>query len=227
MCGRRVRLEGEGRVDVHIAAILLPQGFCTRPTTWESFPEKGAGALAVRSVLGNGGESRRNSFPPPRGVRGKCKRRRVCMSKKGKAAAGVTVAAALAVTVGAGAAVAADMGYAPTTLGNSAYTNQVDVRNDCTVQAVRYTSCISNQNADSVDNAEGLSVKIGDASGDVSPIVVTNSLGKDIKELTFRTSDESSYPGNQLSATLADGQSAGWAFEYAYGERSYRSFLIT
>lgn len=43
------------------------------------------------------------------------------MSKKGKVAAGVTVAAALAVTVGAGAAVAADMGYAPTTLGNSAY----------------------------------------------------------------------------------------------------------
>lgn len=143
------------------------------------------------------------------------------MSKKGKAAVGVTVAAALAVTVGAGAAVAADMGYAPTTLGNSAYTNQVDVRNDYTVQAMRYTSCISNQNADSVDNAEGLSVKLGDASGDVSPIVVTNSLGKDIKEFTFKTSDESSYPGNQLSATLADGQSAGWAFEYAYGERSY------
>ena len=86
---------------------------------------------------------------------------------------------------------------------------------------MRYTSCISNQNADSVDNAEGLSVKLGDASGDVSPIVVTNSLGKDIKEFTFKTSDESSYPGNQLSATLADGQSAGWAFEYAYGERSY------
>ena len=111
------------------------------------------------------------------------------MSKKGKAAAGVTVAAALAVTVGAGAAVAADMGYAPTTLGNSAYTNQVDVRNDYTVQAMRYTSCISNQNADSVDNAEGLSVKLGDASGDVSPIVVTNSLGKDIKEFTFKASD--------------------------------------
>lgn len=120
------------------------------------------------------------------------------MSKKGKAAAGVTVAAALAVTVGAGAAVAADMGYAPTTLGNSAYTNQVDVRNDYTVQAMRYTSCISNQNADSVDDAEGLSVKLGDASGDVSPIVVTNSLGKDIKELTFKTSDESSYPGTSF-----------------------------
>ena len=97
------------------------------------------------------------------------------MSKKGKAAVGVTVAAALAVTVGAGAAVAADMGYAPTTLGNSAYTNQVDVRNDYTVQAMRYTSCISNQNADSVDNAEGLSVKLGDASDDVSPNVLTNT----------------------------------------------------
>lgn len=143
------------------------------------------------------------------------------MSKKGKAAAGVTVAAALAVSMGAGAAIAADTSYAPTTLGNSAYTNQVDARNDYTVQAVRYTSSISNQNADSVAEAQGLSAQIGSASGDASPIVVTNSLGKDIKEFTFRTSDAQSYPGNQLSGTLSDGQSAGWAFTYDYGERSY------
>ena len=143
------------------------------------------------------------------------------MSKKGKAAAGVTVAAALAVSMGAGAAIAADTSYAPTTLGNSAYTNQVDARNDYTVQAVRYTSSISNQNAETVAEAQGLSAQIGSASGDVSPIVVTNSLGKDIKEFTFRTSDTSSYPGNQLSGTLSDGQSAGWAFTYDYGERSY------
>ena len=68
------------------------------------------------------------------------------MSKKGKAVAGATVAAALAVSMGAGAAIAADTSYAPTTLGNSAYTNQVDARNDYTVQAMRYTSSISHQN---------------------------------------------------------------------------------
>lgn len=143
------------------------------------------------------------------------------MSKKGKAVAGATVAAALAVSMGAGAAIAADTSYAPTTLGNSAYTNQVDARNDYTVQAMRYTSSISHQNADTVAEAQGLSAQIGSASGDVSPIVVTNSLGKDVKEFTFRTSDTSSYPGNQLSGTLADGQSAGWAFAYDYGERTY------
>ena len=143
------------------------------------------------------------------------------MSKKGKAAAGVTVAAALAVSMGAGAAVAADTSYAPTTLGNGAYTNQVDARNGYTVQAVRYTSSISNQNAETVAEAQGLAVQIGSASGDASPIVVTNSLGRDVKEFTFRASNEASYPGNQLSATMPDGQSAGWAFAYDYGERSY------
>lgn len=143
------------------------------------------------------------------------------MSKKGKAVAGATVAAALAVSMGAGAAIAADTSYAPTTLGNSAYTNQVDARNDCTVQAMRYTLSISHQNADTVAEAQGLSAQIGSASGDVSPIVVTNSLGKDVKEFTFRTSDTSSYPGKQLSGTLSDGQSAGWAFVYDYGERTY------
>lgn len=143
------------------------------------------------------------------------------MSKKGKAAAGVTVAAALAVSMGAGAAVAADTSYAPTTLGNSAYTNQVDPRNDYTVQAMRYTSSISQQNADSVAEAQGLSATIGSAAADASPIVVTNNLGKDVKEFTFRASDTPSYPSNQLSGTLADGQSANWAFAYDYGERSY------
>lgn len=143
------------------------------------------------------------------------------MNKKGKTAAGVTVAAALAVSMSAGAAVAADTSYVPTTLGNSAYTNQVDPRNDYTVQAVRYTSSISDQNADAVAQAQGLSAQIGSAASDASPIVVTNSLGKDVREFTFRTSDVQAYPGNQLSGTLADGQSAGWAFTYDYGERSY------
>lgn len=142
------------------------------------------------------------------------------MNKKGKTAAGVSVAAMLAVSMGAGAAVAADAGYAPTTLGNSAYTNQVDSRNDYTVQAVRYTSSISSQNADSVAQAQAFSTQIGSAAGDASPVAVTNSLGKDVLEFTFRTSDAQSYPGNQLSSMLADGESAGWAFTYEYGERS-------
>lgn len=143
------------------------------------------------------------------------------MNKIGKTAAGVSVAAMLAVSMGAGAAVAADVGYAPTTLGNSAYTNQVDSRNDYTVQAVRYTSSISSQNADSVAQAQGFSTQIGSTAGDASPVAVTNSLGKDVSEFTFRTSDAQSYPGNQLSGMLADGESAGWAFTYDYGERSY------
>lgn len=142
------------------------------------------------------------------------------MSKKGVAGAAVTMAVVVGVGAGAGLAIADDS-YAPTVLGNDAYTNQVDVRNDYTVEAVNYTSPISDQNSESVADARALSTVIGQESDDASPIIVTNSLGKEIKELSIRTSDEASYPSNMMSGTLSDGGQAVWYLTYDYAEQDY------
>lgn len=140
------------------------------------------------------------------------------------ACAGVAVAAALAVSAAGGVGLsfaATGQDYAPTLLGNSAYTNQTDERNAYTVEAMNYLGPISSQNSDAAEEARAAAVQIGTASDDATPITVTNSLGKAVKEFTFRTSAESSYPSNQMSGQLAAGETAGWNFVYDYTEYDY------
>lgn len=141
-----------------------------------------------------------------------------------KATCGVALSAALAASLGVvGVALAAD--YEPTLLGNDSYTNQVDEINDYVVEGITYTSQIANQNADTVAEAEALSITIGSASDDASPILVTNSLGKTISEFSVRGSDESTYPSNMMSASLSDGESACWYFVYDYQEQTYTNHV--
>lgn len=137
-----------------------------------------------------------------------------------KSARGVAVAATLAVSLGAGGGLCyAATSYEPTVQGNDAYDNLVDDRNGYPVEGINYTASIANQNADTVAEARALAVTIGSDVEGASPIIVTNSLGKTVKEFSFRTSGDSSYPGNQMSGTLSDGESACWNFEYGYAER--------
>lgn len=136
-----------------------------------------------------------------------------------KAVCGIALSATIALGMGA----FASTGYAltdwePTLLGNDEYTNQIDTVNDYGVEGIYYTAQIAEQNSDEVAATRALDITIGTDGDNVSPVKVTNSTGKNIKELTFRWSDESSYPANSLSSALANGKSACWFYEVAYGE---------
>lgn len=138
-----------------------------------------------------------------------------------KSAPGVVVAATLVASLGVGGACyAAAADYTPTLLGND-YDNRVDERNAYTVEGMNYTAPIASQNGDAVAAAQGASVTVGQQGEGATPILLTNSLGKTVKEFTFRLSDEAAYPGNQMSGTLADGESAGWFYTYDYGTHDY------
>jgi hypothetical protein len=132
--------------------------------------------------------------------------------RKGVVGTIAVVAAALCVCLCVGISFA-DEDYEPTTLGNDAYDNQVDLSNDIYVDGVDYTSQIANQNSDTVDQALAASVTIGTESDDASPILVTNETGKDITELGY-TAEDGTDTGNILSGTLADGEDACWYFTY-------------
>lgn len=137
-----------------------------------------------------------------------------------KAVCGVAVSAALVACFGV-AGVSLAEGYAPTVLGNDAYTNQTDAYNDYGVAGIYATTPISEQNSDTVAEARALSIQMGSATEGGSPIIVTNSTGKSITGFAYRDNDATDYPSSILSGTLADGQSACWNFTYAYGEKSY------
>lgn len=134
----------------------------------------------------------------------------------------LALTAGLGAFAGTGAAWADGLSYSPTTLGNDSYDNQVDPRNDIGVQGEEYTGPIHDQNADTVAEARSQSITIGTASDDASPVLLTNATGKNIKELSVRSTTESAYPSNMLSASLSNGASACWYVTYDdYGTLSY------
>ncbi len=137
-----------------------------------------------------------------------------------KGVVGLACAAVVATSMGALAGVCyADADYAPTVLGNSAYSNQVDKINDYTVHGIDYTSSIANQNADTVAQARALAVTMGTDAQTASPIVVTNSLGQDIVGLSYKAQADEKFPASLLSGTLSKGESACWFYEYDYTEQ--------
>ncbi len=147
------------------------------------------------------------------------------MNRK-RGAWGIVMACALTVGVGAFAttafAVDEQYSYEPTVQGNSAYSgNLVDEADGYGVEGNEYTNSISQQNAEEVAATKALGTTIGSASDDASPVRVTNNTGKTIKELALRTSNQTAYGLNQLSASLNQGDAACWFYAYNYQEQSY------
>lgn len=134
----------------------------------------------------------------------------------------VGVPVALAVGLAASAGVAyASADYAPTTLGNPAYSNHVDTRNDYGVAGIDYTAAISKQNQDTAAAAQSASAVIGTQAEGVVPILVTNDLGADVTAFAVRSVDTESFSGNLLNGTIASGGQACWWFVYDYAEVSH------
>ncbi|ACV21668.1 Uncharacterised protein [Slackia heliotrinireducens] len=135
-----------------------------------------------------------------------------------KGVASVALAATVAACLGVTAVYATD-DYVPTTLGNSAYTNQVDPTNDVIVAGVKYVGSISSQNAESTAEGAGLDIAIGEATDTTTPVVLTNKTGQDITGFSYRISTETSFPANMLGSAIAADAQACWNLdEGAYDE---------
>lgn len=133
--------------------------------------------------------------------------------------AGMVASAVLVSGFAAGAAFA-DENYQPTLLGNSSYSNYVDLRNDIYVDGISYVGSMSAQNSAFLDETAALGNQIGTQAENAYAIRVTNKLSQDITALEMKACDQTSYTSLQLGSPLASGQDACWWYTQEYREYS-------
>lgn len=136
-----------------------------------------------------------------------------------KGAAGAAVSVALVCGLSVNVAVA-DENYKPTTLGNTDYTNYVDLRNDIYVDGMTYVGSISAQNSDTIDETSALSNQFGEQSESSYALRVTNKLEQAISALAIKGSDETSFTDLGLNNNIESGEEACWWYTQQYRETS-------
>ena len=138
-----------------------------------------------------------------------------------KGAAGVVASVVLVSGIVAGIAFA-DENYQPTLLGNSSYSNHVDLKNDIYVDGINYVGAMSGQNSDYLDETASLSNQIGSQAGDAYALRVINKLSANITTLEVMGDDQTSYTKLELGSSIAAGEEACWWYA-----QEYREYKIT
>lgn len=134
-----------------------------------------------------------------------------------KGVAGFATSALLASGLMAGVAFA-DESYQPTTLGNSSYTNHIDLRNDIYVDGMNYVGSMSAQNSDYLDETAALSHQIGTQGENAYALRLTNKLSQGITKLEVKGCDQSAYTELALGGSFAAGEEACWWYTQEYRE---------
>lgn len=117
----------------------------------------------------------------------------------------------------------ADTPYEPTIVGND-YSNAIDTESGYGIEGIYYAGSFCDQNADTVKTARSLAITIGQDGEGASPIIVTNSTGKDIKAFSVQVNNDA-VSDNLLSETLGGDEAACWYFTYS-GANETRQNLV-